>query len=669
MGGNIDEHEWILSGWFMMNRLVSILIVWWLMLPNVFAQTDIATTDSKLSDVRVLIDISGSMKKNDPNNLRIPALKLITQLMPNGTRSGVWTFGQYVNMLVERGEVDEAWKKKAYDVANKVNSKGKFTNIEGVLKDATWDWIKPDESQNRSIIFLTDGVVDVSKDVNANKEARTRILDKVLTRLKDSGIAIHTIALSDEADKPFLRQLSAATGGAYEQVETAAQLERVFLKMFEKTVPVSSIPMTNNSVLVDNSINELTLLIFRKEGAQEASISLPNGDVLSHRKHPDGVNWRHEERYDMVTVQKPMAGSWQVNAELDPDNRVMVVTDLNVRASRLPNIMMSGDQVPYYVELHEKNSVITKPEFLDFVTITLTRKQNDAQQHKDVLSDNGSGIDKRAEDGRFSSVIGGKNVGGGHYDYEMLVNGTTFKRSKRYTVHVVDAPVAVNVTEVKAGNPAHYALTITPYAELIKANTLIIDASITKEGGSAKSITIPRAGPNEWRLDMDVKTGDSYHVDISVLAERLNGKPVTRDVGRYTMGIGSVDDYQGPGEIALPAIVLPEKAPIEEPEHEKEPENAEPPSHSEEPVVEPAKHEEEAPASAEHATEDEAATGEEGEEAESSANWMLVVAKVIGLNLLLILGGYFAYRKWFSSPSDDSDEDLGEGVEDEGKDK
>lgn len=652
-----------------MNRFISVLIIWLLVLPTAFAQTEITKAGPQISDVRVLIDISGSMKKNDPNNLRIPALKLITQLMPNGTRSGVWTFGQYVNMLVERGEVDDAWRKKAYDVASQVNSKGQFTNIEEVLKDSTWDWIKADESQSRSIIFLTDGVVDISKDVNVNKDARARILDKVLNRLKESGAEIHTIALSDEADKPFLRQLSAATGGAYEQVETAAQLERVFLKMFEKAVPVSSIPMTDNTILVDGSISELTLLIFRKEGAQDASITLPSGEVLSRKKHPKTVTWRHETRYDLVTVQKPVRGSWKVNAELDPDNRVMVVADLNVRASRLPNIMLAGDQVPYYVELHEKNSVITKPEFLDFVTITLTQNQSGRQHEKVVLEDDGKGIDKRGRDGRFSAVIGGRNLNAGHYSYSMLVNGTTFKRSKEYAIQVVDSPVAVNVTEVSSGNPAKYSLTVTPYAELIKTDTLIINAKIIKEGGSARAIDIPRAGPNEWRLDMDVKAGDKYHVDIEVAADRRKGKPIKKNVGRFTLGVGAVDDYQPPSKIALPPIPVVSQQEVEEPEPEpeQEPEPAKPVESmepKESPVVEATKPESkpEQPDENDKAEEEDSETSEEAEE-ESPTNWVMVAAKVIGLNVLLIVGGFFAYRKWFKG-SDDEEDEAGEDAGD-----
>lgn len=57
-------------------------------------------------DFRVVIDVSGSMKQTGPQNLRVPALKLINGLIPTGSRAGVWTFGRYVNMAVKWGKVD-----------------------------------------------------------------------------------------------------------------------------------------------------------------------------------------------------------------------------------------------------------------------------------------------------------------------------------------------------------------------------------------------------------------------------------------------------------------------------------------------------------------------------------------------------------------------------------
>lgn len=624
-----------------------------------YAQEEPLAGKQSATDVRILIDISGSMKKNDPQNLRVPALKLVTQLLPEGTKAGVWTFGEFVNMLIPSSEVNLAWKAKASDAVKAINSAGRYTNIEGVLKDATWDWNKPDPNTSRNIIFLTDGMLDISKDKSVDQAARSRVLGEMLTRMKNNGVFIHTVALSGEADKPFLRQLSAATSGRYEEVVNAAELERVFLRMFEKSVPVESLPLTDNKVLVDSSINELTMLVFRKVGAKSATLKMPNGKQIEQGSKTAGVQWQHEERYDLITLDKPMAGEWQVDAELDPDNRVMVVTDLSVRASRLLNMMMVGDRLPYFVELHDKGKIINKPQFLDFVTTALDRNYQSKLEQRVPLDDNGKGEDVTARDGRFSGAVGdGLHVG--EFDYELVVNGTTFKRSKRYLVQVVDRPVAVNVTEVSKGDPAHYTLTVIPYAELISPESLLITAKATKVGGATAELTIPRTGPSEWRLDMDIRTGDRYEVALSIQAERTNGQKVAADLGSYVMGAGSQDAPQG-GAPVVPVF----KAPVFDAsaehgavaEHAPAPDEHAPPGAPAEHAP-PAAHDAPAP---EHAA-DAATPTEEHAAEDESPNWMMVGLKVVGVNGLLSLIGYFVYRKWFRKvepqPEGDSEKEA-----------
>ena len=153
------------------------------------------TAAETVSDVRVLIDVSGSMKKNDPKNLRAPALRLITRLLPNKSVSGTWIFGEHVNMVVPHDVVDKSWKQKAQQQSNKIHSLGLFTDIEQVLKEATQD-VSNDATYKRSIILLSDGLVDISKDKVYSDESRQRILDDILPVLKDLNIAVHTIALS-----------------------------------------------------------------------------------------------------------------------------------------------------------------------------------------------------------------------------------------------------------------------------------------------------------------------------------------------------------------------------------------------------------------------------------------------------------------------------------------
>ena len=228
-----------MRGWSMSAALL--FIVLWQVPLCTAATTPVADK----ADVRVLIDISGSMKQNDPQNLRRPALRLLVGLLPRNTRAGVWTFGQYVNMQIPLGEVDRAWKERARASSQKIASPGQFTNIEAALKRATEDWTSPTSGFARSVVLLTDGMVDISKSQAKNRDSRRRILEQVLPLLQQSSVTIHTIALSKNADHELMRTLAESTGGWYEQVEDANQLQKVFLRIFEKVGSPDAVSYTH----------------------------------------------------------------------------------------------------------------------------------------------------------------------------------------------------------------------------------------------------------------------------------------------------------------------------------------------------------------------------------------------------------------------------------------
>ncbi|MFQ5488733.1 MAG: VWA domain-containing protein, partial [Gammaproteobacteria bacterium] len=330
-----------------MTKLLHIMIMLLLLAPGLATTAHGAPT----KDIRILIDVSGSMKRNDPDNLRVPALKLITGLLPRDSQAGVWTFGRYVNMLVSHGTVDDAWRSRAMTAAEQLNSHGLYTNLEATLADATWDWSQPaGEEGLRTVILLTDGYVDISPDQQENSASRKRILNEILPRLQRAGVTIHTIALADDADHMLLRQLATASGGRYEKA-SADGLERIFFHLFEEAAEPETLPLVDNTVLVDDSIEELTLLIFHRPAAPPTRLTTPHGIDFGAERLPPNVRWHHEERYDLITIDQPMAGTWRVTADTDPDNRVMVVTDLNVIATRLPENLGLDERYTFLVSL------------------------------------------------------------------------------------------------------------------------------------------------------------------------------------------------------------------------------------------------------------------------------------------------------------------------------
>jgi uncharacterized protein (TIGR03503 family) len=504
-----------------------------------------------IDEVRVLIDISGSMKRTDPNNLRSPALGLFVSLLPTGSHAGVWTFGQWVNMLIKPGPVDGEWKISARSAAEKINSHGMFTNIEAAIHDSTWDWARPAPGHRRSLILLTDGLVDISEDSGEDANSRNRIIENLLPRLRSAGVKMNTIALSQESDTDLLRQLAAATGGWFETVESADRLEKLFLRMFEKVANTSTLPLTDNRVTIDKSIKEVTFLIFRESEDKDSSITTPNGDIITPQNHPKEIQWHKESRYDLVTINTPEPGEWLIDAKLDPDNRVMVVTDLQLKSTILPNDLTANKPVTFRVTLEQEGKIIQRREFLQFVKVALTQTSMKDKKWQWELSDDGKAPDTAANDGIYSGHLE-ESLTDGEYEFEVNVDGTTFQRNTRQLVKVYDHPVSAEITSPDDGR---ITISMVPYLSLINADTMHVEAEHIRPSGEKKDIQIPRVSTSEWRLELDEHENPGKHsMSLHVTGNSPEGEKIDIRIAATLFEIGTQVEPQNNLEKASSAI-------------------------------------------------------------------------------------------------------------------
>src|SRR5690606_1723529 len=111
-------------------------------------------TAAPSADIRVLIDVSGSMKKNDPHNLRRPALDLLVRLFPADARAGVWSFGHDVAVMVPHGNVDGRWREAGRRQAQRIHSNALHTDIPAALAAALADAEALDAARRTSVILL-----------------------------------------------------------------------------------------------------------------------------------------------------------------------------------------------------------------------------------------------------------------------------------------------------------------------------------------------------------------------------------------------------------------------------------------------------------------------------------------------------------------------------------
>lgn len=513
--------------------------------PNIFAEDSVIHENEKspLKDVRILIDISGSMKKTDPSNLRQPAVKLFASLLPNNVYSGVWTFGKWVNMLIPHGLADRKWKSIAIEQAKNINSNGLFTNIEEALRRSTWDWKEYDPGFERTIIILSDGVVDISNDSIENIESRERILASILSRLINAKVKIHTIALSSLSDKSLLQQLSSATGGLHETIETTTDLDKIFMHIFDVATPRDELPLIDNKVKVDKSINEITFLAFRKNKHSKTIITSPSGNRYGSEILNNDLTWHSEKRYDLVTITTPEAGIWTIDGDINPDNRVLVVTNLQLIVSTLPNYSLLSQSTEIYAHLESENKIIKNRDFLHFVRMKL-KQSMDHNDNLDTirLKDNGKGIDKHKKDGIYSAEV--KNIGStGKYNFKLSVNGTTFKRINTQNINFVDYPVSFNTKKTKDSD---IFVSVIPYQSLIDADSMKVTVNHSQPGGTIQQHLAKKNGSAEWSTTILTRNIHGNHkITIHVEGKNNHSEKIDFDTN-------IIDIYIGDEKVSLP---------------------------------------------------------------------------------------------------------------------
>lgn len=496
--------------------LVLLPLLLWLSGPS-----SAASAAPQHADVRVLIDISGSMRQNDPANLRRPALRMLAGLMQPGTRAGVWTFARWVNNLVPVAEVDAAWKKRVVALSEQIASPGQFTNIEEVLDKASNDWSGPATTHSRHLLLLTDGMVDVSKDAAENARSRERILEDVLPRLREAGVRVHTVALSAEADHELMRRLAAETGGYYRQVTLAEDLQRVFLHMFETVGTPDAVPLQDNRFVVDGSISEATVLVFSRPGSPAVVLRSPAGAEYTDSDLPAGVAWYRDQGYDLITLGAPEKGEWSLQADLDPDNRVMVVTDLKLQVSEVPAHLAVDERLRVEAYLSNRGEVVERQAFLRLLEVRAEATAGDGSVSQLALNDRGEGADERGADGRYAGQL---SLAAAHDEVELLlsIESPTFMRQKRLRL-AVHEPLTAAVGEGADGPELDVRL-----QPAVMQSEVELSAWQPGEAGGRLELALVADGDGGWNAPLRDSTAPGY---VEMSGTTRLGNLIERRVG------------------------------------------------------------------------------------------------------------------------------------------
>ncbi|WP_110654971.1 VWA domain-containing protein [Salinicola halimionae] len=483
-------------------------------------------------DVRMVVDVSGSMKQNDPRNLRVDALGLAATLLPPSARGSIWTFGTTVSNPLPSGEVVDAWRQRASDMAPQLTDYQQFTDIERALRQVAN--AGPD-SANRHLILLTDGMVDLptvgSDKTRQDSDSRQRIIRELAPELASRGVVVHPIALSDNVDLPLLEQIAQTTGGLAAVANTPEELLRAFLDVLDRILPGDQVPIDEQQRFsVDDDIDEFNALLFHAPGVDSPVLVGPDGRRYSRDDHPGSVEWQSSDRYDLITVPDPTPGEWRVEGDIGADSRIGIQADTVLRGDQLPATLYRGFSTPLDVWLEasgETLNVDSRPEGLSV-----------SAELRDL---DGTSLAEAAlppSDDHFRGALPGVEQLG-NARLTITARSDRMIRQQVQTVNVVAALSAVlspdgTTIVVRANHP-----------DLNVDNTQL-SASLT-----GRSLGVRQTGDREWTIAVpQTDPGQSLPVEIAADAQ-LDGRklhfdlPVVRLNPDAAVGLSGADLERG----------------------------------------------------------------------------------------------------------------------------
>lgn len=478
--------------------------------------------EAPMPDVRVLIDVSGSMKENDPNNLRVPAIELLCRLMPQGSRAGVWFFAQGVNPVVKLSAVDNTWKQNAIRLSKTIHSRGLLTDIGAALENAAAE--PAAAGFKKHIILLTDGMVDVGTDAAKNQAQWRRISSELLPKLKADGFHIHTIALSDKADKNLLEKLSLGTDAASVVALSADQLVKAFLQVFDAASPQPQLPIEGNQFDVDKSIEEITALIFRGDVAGQIKLIDPQGQEFGAQTAPKNVNWYRADNYDLITLNKPATGKWTLGGPLAPGSRLTLVSDLKLAVEPLPNNIFISEGQDLSLQLQEAGKTYINPEFLKLIQFTAEIVPADGKSDEPLWVRDLTAAQPPA-DGVFHGLIPGLTQQG-VVSLSLIADGKTFKREYRQRISVRERFSA----DIEPVSDTGYEIVVKTYDESIDKNSVTFLAQVEDPAHEKQPLTLSITPVDTWVGALELAAPGAYTVKISVKATAKNGAAILHEM-------------------------------------------------------------------------------------------------------------------------------------------
>ncbi|WP_378009503.1 TIGR03503 family protein [Aeromonas hydrophila] len=295
----------------------------------------------------------------------------------------------------------------------------------------------------------------------------------------------------------------------------------------------SDIPLLDNRFRIDYGVKEITFIVTRKPGTPSVILVRPDGSKLYVGKvTPPDVGWLALKDQDLITIRDPMPGPWQAIGEVDPDNRVRLLSNIRLETDQLPTQLYQGERVKLKSWLLIDDAPPKAGYYLTDLGMTVRLQRfNDAKQEGEPIvdevlghyRDDGKGLDEVPGDGIMTAeaVL---DVAAGKYRAMYSTGNQVFSRARYQDVLIY--PLPVNYTLAPPSQEFGAKLSFLIDADELDPASVVIEGKATNTVGASMAFN---AVATEPRVEVDlsaIKEVGQYEVSATLFGTTRLGREI-----------------------------------------------------------------------------------------------------------------------------------------------
>ena len=300
----------------------------------------------------------------------------------------------------------------------------------------------------------------------------------------------------------------------------------------------SDIALLDNRFRIDYGVKQITFIIARERFSKAVILVRPDGSKVYVWNKSDRVHWIEGEENDIITIENPMPGPWQALGKIQGDNRIQLLSDVELQVSRLPIQLYSGERLKVSGELHHLkkrlNATYLRGTELIMTAYGYNRTEDEnfnfTSQELAKFNDKGVFYDEVPEDGIFTTFLQ-LDLATGKYKFEVSVTNDAFTRSFNQDVVIFPRPIKTQMLPLLADEDPQLKFTFD--IEELQPESIVIKGHLVSTNGGPRDdfIIYGEANMSEQIYTFERPTHiGSYSIELVLFATTKAGREITLNI-------------------------------------------------------------------------------------------------------------------------------------------